>query len=200
MFEAAKAQGQSLHLYKFPVCQGVGVTKWLMMFRHSTNSIEPENVFFFPNCCLLSSQLTNRQKWKGSSDHSTSQHLLGGEVISACLWKRSFQGALPSTQVLTSEGAENSLLELLFLHWGAYSYGDSKWKELSKCWALPLITYYRPGRKISILLSWIFLDGKTAIVKFPYLTNSLGRSSYSTVQVVLCSSPSFIFKLSSGML
>lgn len=47
MFEAAKAQGQSLHLYKFPVCQGVGVTKWLMMFRHSTNSIEPENVFFF---------------------------------------------------------------------------------------------------------------------------------------------------------
>lgn len=45
-----------------------------------------------------------------------------------------------------------------------------------------------------------FLDGNTAIAKFPWQTSSLCRSSYSVVQAIWCSFTSCIFKLPKGIL
>lgn len=163
----------------------------------------------FPNACLLSNQLTSRQKQKGSGEPSTSSKCLvgGGGVISASLWKRISQGrqhwqpaeikaqvakgtkrrmplleqnctfnistklqkkTQPCTQVLTSGEAGISFSGLLSFHLGADSYRDPKWKELGKCWALPLITCYRPGggRK-QWSFPWVFPRWENSYCKIP---------------------------------
>lgn len=73
-------------------------------------------------------------------------------------------------------------------HLGAESYWDSKWKEESKCWALPLIAYYRPEEGTVIFLCRVFLDGGKML-----LQNSLCRNSDSEVQTISCSSTLSIF-------